>query len=178
MERMSSRKYQPPHHTLGKYLKTIRQRQQETLGETSGAVEIDVEMLDRIERGDELPPEDILLLLISHFNVQEDDAAELWEMAGYAPPESDQPQYNQPRPAMLIVAADTRILYSNSAQIVSDDAGLTISFGQTMDGSQSALPVSRIGMSYEQAEKLLETLQRVMLRRRYGDGGRLLGDGN
>src|SRR6184192_2847488 len=32
--------HKPPFKTLGKYLKTLRQKQQESLGETSGAVEI------------------------------------------------------------------------------------------------------------------------------------------
>ena len=75
--------HKPPHKTLGKYLKSMRQKLQESLGETSGAVEIDVEQLDRFERGAEVPSEDILMLLISHFNLQDDEAVELWELAGY-----------------------------------------------------------------------------------------------
>src|SRR5476651_2461314 len=68
---------------LGKTLKELRNRVNETLAEASGAVEIDVKQLAGYELGHSRPTEDVLLLLISHFGVRDDDAVKLWELAGY-----------------------------------------------------------------------------------------------
>src|SRR5256885_9173824 len=75
-----------PFKTLGEKLKAIRQKLHESVAEVSGAVEIDEQQLARIEQGQERPSEDVLLLLINHFGMQEDDAANLWQLAGYDQP--------------------------------------------------------------------------------------------
>jgi len=73
----------PPFKTLGTHLKYLREQVRESLAEVSGAVEIDVNVLERIEQGFERPSEDILLLLISHFAMPDQEAVQLWELAGY-----------------------------------------------------------------------------------------------
>src|ERR1700748_2828432 len=72
-----------PYETLGSQLRHLRERNRESMAEVSGAVEIDETELSKIEAGAERPSEDILLLLISHFAVEDDKAAELWQLAGY-----------------------------------------------------------------------------------------------
>src|SRR5437868_7660233 len=72
-----------PYKTLGRYLKDLRVRANESLAEASGAVEIDVRELAGFELGKHRPSEDVLLLLISHFGAKDDEAVKLWEMAGY-----------------------------------------------------------------------------------------------
>src|SRR6476620_9549288 len=72
-----------PFVTLGKHLKYGREQSKQSLAEVSGAVEIDADALERIEAGTERPHEDILLLLISYFNIQDQEAVQLWELAGY-----------------------------------------------------------------------------------------------
>jgi transcriptional regulator with XRE-family HTH domain len=62
-------KHTPPFKTLGTHLKYLRERGAETLAEVSGAVEINEDILERIEQGSERPSEEILMLLISHFNM-------------------------------------------------------------------------------------------------------------
>ena len=59
------------------------------MAEVSGAVEIDEQSLQRIEQGKERPTEDILMLLINHFGMQDDDAANLWQLAGYDDPNDE-----------------------------------------------------------------------------------------
>src|SRR6185369_17990187 len=83
---MSEDGNQLPFNTLGDKLKTIRQKLHESVAEVSGAVEIDEQSLQRIEQGTERPTEDILMLLINHFGMQDDDAASLWQLAGYDQP--------------------------------------------------------------------------------------------
>lgn len=183
-----------PFKVLGRQLKNMRQKLQESLGDTSGAVEINVESLERFERGAEVPSEDILLLLINHFNLQDDEAVKLWELAGYDADEQfgpddecDNPDHwrgnehigplpgagmpaggQQAKFPIMVLALDNRVLYSNGAEIVSDDSGLTINFRQqSPDPAQNAVTVSRVGMSYEQAQHLLETLQHSLLHHQY-----------
>jgi len=170
----------------------MRQRLQESLGETSGAVEIGVEQLDRFERGAERPTEDILMLLISHFNLLDDEAIRIWEMAGYdsnARPFSDDyrddgesisPGNNQhlngKQPVqVMLLALDNRILYTNGAEIITDETGVVVNFTQNdSNTNQHTNTVSRVGMSHAQAEQLLQTLQRALLHKKYLSGPKQL----
>jgi hypothetical protein len=177
----------PPHKTFGRYLKTMRQRFQESLGEVSGAVEIAVEQLDLFERGAELPNEDILMLLISHFGLGDDEAVKMWELAGYdlsirqrmqdgeqiETSTSEEHGFRAPNPVMMI-ALDNRVLYTNGADIVTDESGVVINFVQTDSTNQQRYAVSRMGMSYVQAEQLLQTLSRALMHKKYLSGPKQL----
>ena len=79
-----------PYETLGTQLRKLRERKRESVAEVCGAVEIDEKDLSLIETGTERPSEDILLLLISHFALEDDKAAELWQLAGYDKPQADE----------------------------------------------------------------------------------------
>lgn len=165
----------------------MRQRLQESLGETSGAVEIGVEQLDRFERGAEIPSEDILLLLISHFNLQDEEAIRLWELAGYDSTnqtfgEDSDDDNRRGRLAdgqaqhmhVMLLALDNRVLYINGAEVATDENGVIVGFSQNDSNGQSPQTVSRVGMSYTQAEQLLQTLQRALLHRKYLSGPKQL----
>ena len=81
---MSEPAKQFPFKSLGTSLKQTREKLQESLIEVSGAVEIEVDALSAIERGQDRPSEDILLLLISHFGIKDDHATKLWDLANYS----------------------------------------------------------------------------------------------
>lgn len=158
----------------------MRQKQQESLGETSGAVEIDVEKLDRYERGVEAPSEDILMLLISHFNLQDEEAIELWELAGYTrtdevPVEAERPNHTVPNMQVTVVALDNRVLHSNFFEISTDNAGgVVVTFLQSPNAKQQPYPISRIGLTAQQAQNLAETMQRALLNQKYLSGPKAL----
>ncbi|MEK7095919.1 MAG: helix-turn-helix transcriptional regulator, partial [Patescibacteria group bacterium] len=80
---MDKPKSETPYKPLGKKLKELRSQANESLAEASGAVEIDVRQLASFELGQTRPTEDVLLLLLSHFGVKDDEALRLWEVAGY-----------------------------------------------------------------------------------------------
>src|SRR3990167_5321653 len=80
---MDKPKSETPHKPLGKKLKELRISANESLAEASGAVEIDVRQLAAYELGQSRPSEDVLLLLLSHFGVKDDEAVKLWDLAGY-----------------------------------------------------------------------------------------------
>jgi transcriptional regulator with XRE-family HTH domain len=182
---MEEPKRQSPFLTLGIRLKLIRESNRESLAEVSGAVEIDTELLERIERGEERPSEDILMLLINHFNIQDPEAVQLWESAGYSQPIDTGREHQSGfsggdmsgRQTMVLLAIDARVLYSDSISISGNDKGLVMHFAQAA-GQQRPMPIARVGMGYEQAEEVLRVLQQALLRRRYMPSQRLLPPGN
>lgn len=155
-----------PYKNLGSQLRQVRQQRNETVVEASGAVEIEPDVLERIEDGAERPSEDILMLLISHFDLQEQEAVRLWESAGY---EGESLGNGQPRiqeqlekAAVVLLAMDMRTVYSDGLVIDANNSGLTLNFTQQNTGGQPA-PIARVGMSYEQAEQVLASLQAALL---------------
>jgi transcriptional regulator with XRE-family HTH domain len=157
---MSEKKQEQPFKKLGDRLKTIRQKLHESVAEVSGAVEIDEPMLQRIEQGLERPSEDILMLLISHFGMQDDEAAGLWQLAGYDQPkphDHDHSDDTNGKATILVMAVDPRVIYSDGVQIDANKSGVVIAFSQN-NGSQAPLTTARIGMSREQAYGVIRAL--------------------
>jgi transcriptional regulator with XRE-family HTH domain len=162
---MSNERGNIPFLQLGRKLKVIREKRKESVAEVSGAVEIDEQTLQRIEQGQERPSEDILMLLISHFGMQDDEAAGLWQLAGYEQPnEQDEPSGpapNNSKTMVMIMAVDPRIVYSDGVQIVANGSGVIMNFAQGTNTPQ-ALVTARIGMSREQAGMVLHALQAAL----------------
>lgn len=151
-----------PFKTLGQRLKTLRQKLQETVDDVSGAIEIDSTLLKRYEQGLERPAEDILMLLITHFGMQEIEAAALWQLAGYELPAADQdlPEDAMDRSMVLVMAIDPRVIYSDGVQVTASNNGVVLNF--TQGGDKRQLIAARIGMSREQAQNVLYVLQKVL----------------
>jgi transcriptional regulator with XRE-family HTH domain len=160
---MSEQGHELPFKPLGERLKIIRQKLHESIAEVSGAVEIDEQKLQQIEQGHERPSEDILLLLINHFGVQDDDAANLWRLAGYDQPQdnNDTADIQNGRTMVMIMAVDPRIIYSDGVQVTANASGVVMNFMQGV-GTSHAMTTSRVGMSREQAMGLISTLQQAL----------------
>lgn len=164
-----------PYKTLGNHLKYLREQCNESLAEVSGAVEIDEVMLSQIEDGLERPAEEILLLLISHFEMLPHEATKLWNLAGY---------YGEPdllrgsmsgdanKNVMTITVMDPRTVYTDGVEIAWNESGLSMHFSQA--GKDKATVVSKVGMSYEQAERVYEALQAALMRSKYMRGPKSL----
>jgi transcriptional regulator with XRE-family HTH domain len=160
------KKQEQPFRQLGERLRTIRQKLHESVAEVSGAVEIDEPMLQRIEQGRERPAEDILLLLINHFGMRDDEAASLWQLAGYEQPrqhDHDNEEATTNRSTILVMAVDPRITYSDGVQVTASNNGVVISFSQA-SGTPNNLTTARVGMSREQAHAVIRTLQDALTR--------------
>lgn len=180
MEDMQGSNSEQPFGLLGDRLRHFREIRQESVAEVSGAVEIDTEVLERIERGEECPSEDILTLLISHFGLQENEAVQLWEWAGFAhvtDGRSEGLQDIASRASIVLVAIDARVMYTDGVSIAADKKGVVLNFMQPGFQPQQ-LPAARIGMSYEQAEQLFSVLQQTLLRKKYLPNNRLLPPGD
>lgn len=172
-----------PYQTLGSLLRELRERNRESVSEVSGAVEIDDKELDLIESGSDRPSEDILLLLLSHFSVEDEKAAELWQLAGYdkhihSHENDDEPERieNGLRPQAMMIMIDPRVMYSDSTEVVAGNKGVVLNFSQAAGQQSQPLTVSRIGMSYDQAKTLMGVLHQALYDaenprpRRLGDG--------
>lgn len=151
-----------PYKNIGERLRKWRQQMHESIAEVSGAVEIDTEQLKKIEKGVELPTEDILLLLISHLEVQEKDARTIIEQAGYARTEQMSNMDEQLIKQMLmIIPFDNRILYSDSVNISASPNGVVMDFLQTSANPQPAT-IGRIGMSLDHAGRMQKLLTEIL----------------
>lgn len=168
-----------PYETLGSQLRHLRERNRESVAEVSGAVEIDEDELSKIESGAERPSEDILLLLISHFAVEDDKAAELWQLAGYDRQEEERehevPQGN--RPQTLMVMIDPRVMYSDSVEVVTNSKGVVVNFSQNAGQNGQPLTVARIGMSHDQAKMVMGVLHQALYDFENKQNNKRLGDG-
>jgi hypothetical protein len=134
------------------------------MAEVSGAVEIDEKDLSLIEDGSERPSEDILLLLISHFAVEDDKAAELWQLAGYDKQSDDESETTaqNSRQQTLMVMIDPRVMYSDSVEVVANGKGVVLNFSQAGGQPGQPLTVARIGMSPEQAKMVMGILHQAL----------------
>lgn len=168
-----------PFALLGQKLRQFRETRRESVAEVSGAVEIDTELLERIERGEECPSEDILTLLISHFALREQEAVELWEWAGFQhSQDTSGMQEMMSKATVVLVALDARALYSDRADIATSEHGVVMTFTQAAAQQSQHMPIARVGMSYEHAQKVLEALQTALLRQKYQPPHKLLPPGN
>jgi transcriptional regulator with XRE-family HTH domain len=151
---------QSPYRSLGRQLKELRTRVNESLAEASGAVEIDARDLAGFELGKSRPAEDVLLLLISHFGVKDDEAVKLWEMAGYGMDKIPSAQVNNIEQLPLL-SSDNRVLFTDIVDIVVNKYGVVMNFMQTGPGN-STTKVARVGMSREHAKSILQILQATL----------------
>lgn len=157
-----------PYKSLGTTLKRVREKLQETLAEVSGAVEIDIEELTAMEAGKRRPSEDILLLLISHFGMREDEATKLWEIAGYdqlALPFSNMTNDDadgDTRPSVVVMPTDARINYTDMVHVMVNNYGVVMNFMQGAGPNNQPMIVGRLGMSREHAKSVLDVLQRTL----------------
>lgn len=154
-----------PYRLLGEELARIRRRGHETASEVSGAVEIDDERLNQFELGEMRPSEDILLLLISHFDIKDDEAARLWELAGYdGNKQSQNPSredLSNPPQTLMVMPFDARVVYTDRVHVMINNYGVVMNFMQN-SGNTQPLPVARVGMSLEHAKSVLEVLEKTI----------------
>ena len=135
---------------LGKKLKELRDQAQESLAEASGAVEIDVKQLANYEMGSKRPAEDVLLLLISHFKVRDEEAVKIWELAGYS--SGKLAAEEQP-------STENKILFTDVVDIMVNNYGVVMNFMQSNGPNSTPAHVARVGMSREHAKSVLQILQ-------------------
>lgn len=152
-----------PYKVLGARLRRMRESQRESVAEVAGSVEVDLAIIADIEQGKSRPAEDILLLLISHFSVKEDEATKLWELAGYEKLDGLGDDTSGLRNTVMVMPVDARVLYTDMAHVVANQHGIVLNFMQTNGPTSQPMMVSRLGMSREHASSLIELLQQALV---------------
>ena len=143
-----------PFVVLGEQLKVLRLKACESLAEASGAVEINTQKLLDFELGKARPSEETLLMLITHYQVADNDAAKLWDLAyGNEDGSTAQP-----------ATKDLPVLFTDSIEVLANNYGLVVNFRQTDLPSGKPETVVRLGMSREHAESVIQTLALALAR--------------
>ncbi len=147
---------------FGLELRALRSQHKESLAEVSGAVEIDVTTLGEIESGNKLPSEDVVMLLINHFSLREEEALKFWRLAGFDSSINGSIAGDIQAENTNMVINDNKVLYTDMVQVSANNYGVILNFLQGIgsDGKPSA--VARIGMSREHARSVIEVLQRTV----------------
>ena len=172
----------PAYENFGKELKRIRTAANRSLADVSQAVELNPAEFSQLEGGHLKPSQEIVNLLINHFDLAISTASRLWRLAGYdqqlsfAAVETD-PSANEAdaeeqleafmtaeaRPAFLAVN-DNRAAYTDMFNIRANGYGLVVNFLQGFSQDSPPLSVSRVGMSLDHAARLAKALNETVLR--------------
>lgn len=171
---------QKPYKNLGAQLKSLRRSTNESLAEVSGAVEIEEHILERYEAGLDRPDEEILNLLIGHYRLGDYSASQLWELAGYDHGVEESAVIEEAMAAakqlVMVLATDARTIYTDGVRADANRSGLQLTFTQSSPQNK-ALPVSRMGMSYEQAEEVMKAIAIALTYAKFSEKRALLPPG-
>ncbi len=167
----------PVYESFGKELKRIRTVAKRSLDDVSQAVEIDPAEFSQLETGHLRPSQEIVTLLINHFDLAVSTASRLWRLAGYdqqlsfAGDDSNQPGDDsddgleavlstEGRQAFLTIS-DNRATYTDMFNIRANSYGVTVNFLQGFS-QDNPLSVARVGMSLEHATRLAKALNETI----------------
>jgi len=165
--------HKTPFKSLGKHLKNLRNRANESLAEASGAVEIDVRELAGYELGKLRPSEDVLLLLISHFGAKDDEAVRLWEMAGYGTDKIPASHMANADTAKTQNISEHKVIYTDVVDVMVNNYGVVMNFMQSGSGN-TAHSVARVGMSREHAKSVLKILDVTISQSERNQAGKIV----
>ena len=154
--------YKRPYAGFGEQIKKIRIDAQKSLVDVSGAVELEPEYLNKLEQGEVRPSEDLIVLLVSHFELPETDASELWKLAGYDKRPDGVELSTAAGNPILVPMNDIRIIYTDIVNVTANNHGVIINFMQSLGNSGTPMAISRVGMSIEHASKLLKALNETV----------------
>ncbi len=165
-----------PYKILGDKLKSLRKNHHETIEEVSSAVEIDNQELIKIESGVTKPSEEILMYLINHFQLSDNEATTFWQLANYDNVSSNffnkTIDENLMNNLILLMPLELRPLYSDHVEIILGDSGLVINFNQQINNQ--LIPITKVGMTLEQANILQKALENALLKIKYNSGPKKL----
>jgi hypothetical protein len=165
-----------PFKILGSKLRSTRLKSKQTLSEVSWSVEIDEKKLLQIELGFQKPSETVLESLIEHFKLSETEANDLFNLAGYSEAHDANLNFLEMiqsllggvgnKTVLMLSQTEQRAFFSDGLDVHYDKKGIMLNFKQSL-GQPQPTSVAKIGMSYEQAEQVLKTISKALLRAKY-----------
>ncbi len=168
-----------PYKILGRALKDARLKKRQSIDQVSASVEITNDNLKKIEDGEIKPAEEILEALTEHFKLSENEADKWFELAGYSTSNAETNQVpnqnmlmdallgiNVPKTVIMVSPIDQKPTYTDLLDIHYDSNGLIFNFKQSL-GQKEAQTITKLAMSYDHAEKVLNTLREVLIKAKY-----------
>ncbi|MEK7626213.1 MAG: helix-turn-helix transcriptional regulator [Patescibacteria group bacterium] len=154
-----------PFQDLGAKIRSLREQWNQSIGELSGTLELDEALLHAIESGKTLPSEDILDMIIEHFLLTDEQADELLKTIEDYDTKTQEALGRGLEDALtkqmvMLMPLDSKVVYTDSMQATVNQGGVVIQFSQQINGQST--PVSRVGMSREHAEKMIEVLKETI----------------
>jgi DNA-binding XRE family transcriptional regulator len=167
MEDMGNNESKQPYKALGSKLKFLREQWNQSLSEVSGTLEIEEQLLHAIEEGKTLPADELLDMLISHFLLTDEQARELRQMVDSEKGLSmealatgiDDMLMKQ---IIMLMPSDNKTIYTDGMQATINDNGVVMQFMQQTKPGGQQVPVAKVGMSRQHAERIIKVLQDTM----------------
>ena len=166
---------------FGNKLKAIRLKSKKTINDVSGAVELPVDQLKRIEKGSMQPAEELVCLLASYFKLSRSETKTWLRLAGYDANAKSDPIADQLRNiirhmtggrgevqqlwlAVPEASPEDRVLYTDETSVNVSRSGVVVEFlaSNSAQRQQKAKSVAKVGMSVEHARQLCGILQRAL----------------
>lgn len=159
-----------PYQALGAKLKHLRTQWQQSVQEVSNTLEIDENTLKAIEAGKTIPSENMLEMFISHFLLTDEQANDLRQLADNYKEQANDVLASGIEDMLMkqiiaYVPIEGKILYTDSMQATVNKNGVVMQFMQNssgQNGQQQQILVSRVGMSREHAERMIEVLRTTL----------------
>ena len=148
----------PPYQRFGKVVHSLRRTYHVTSTELCGALEINADYLSLIESGFERPSEDVVELMVGYFSLDDSLADNLWLLAGYPLERVDEVTI-QP---VYLPASEVKSSYTDMVHVSVNNFGVTLNFMQNIGPHNQPVVVSRLGMSREHAESIVDVLAKTL----------------
>lgn len=154
-----------PFSILGDKIRSLREQWGQTVDEVSGSLEMDKSVLMAIELGKTMPNEDVLDMLIEHFLLTEEQADDLIKTVEDYDIKTQEAlskglEDMLHKQMIMFMPIDSKVVYTDSMQATVNQGGVVIQFSQQINGQPA--PVSRVGMSRQHAEKMIEVLKNTL----------------
>ncbi len=147
-----------PYSRFGKIVKELRKRLQETQSELSLTLEINEPLLIAIENGEMQPTEELVDQIISHFDLDEHSANNLWRLAGY----TDMNQQEGGPVPVFVPLPELKIAYTDLVHVSINNFGIVLNFMQNGGINNQPMVVSRLGMSKEHAQSVIDVMSEAI----------------
>jgi transcriptional regulator with XRE-family HTH domain len=163
MVNMSGKEKPEKFEAFGSRLKFLREQWQQSLRDVCNTLEIDEKTLRALESGKAIPSPEVLDMIISHFLLTEDQAQDLRDLLDDQKEDLEASLQGNiddilSKQMVMFLPIDSRVIYTDSMQATVNENGVILQFMQQIGGSQP-VPVSRVGMSRQHAEKMIKVLQ-------------------
>ena len=143
-----------PYVRFGKIVKELRTRLQESRKELCMTLEIHEPLLAAIESGETQPTEELVDQIISHFDLDDSSANNLWRLAGYF----EAITHEHAAIPVFVTLPELKINYTDLVHVSVNNFGLVLNFMQNAGPNNQPMVVSRLGMSREHALSVIEVM--------------------